>query len=229
MKTLFEAATVKTGDGKWLSGREADPGVEGRTYSVNGRICDPTTTPNPSGSRQNVNVEPFVIETKQKFSTFCEPADADKSAAADLTDASEYLVGKQLWNGDADDWDGTAYLTHASVTTVPAGTDTVASIAAALQQAYDDTPSLVGKAVVHLGVTASLSLPPNFEDDHPNVTLVENAGYPTDGVAVTGPLTVYLANTQTIGLTVQGTNDVLSYVNRFAAVEFDPRLAVVVA
>lgn len=229
MKTLFEVADVIRGDGKWMRGYEADPGVVGRTYNVNGRVCDPTTTPNPSGAHGLADYDPFVVETKQKFSTLCEPDAADKSTTDDLDAATEYLVGKQFWTGAAEDWDGSAFLDHADVSTVAAGADTVASIAAALQKAYDDAPSLFGEAVVHLGVTASLSLPSGFAEDHPNVTFVENAGYPTSGIAVTGAVKVYLGDVQTIGLVDQATNDVLSYASRFATVEFDPRLAVRVA
>jgi hypothetical protein len=227
IKTFLEAASVSTGDDKWMRGYEADFEVAGRTYSASGQMCDPTTTPSPSGARAVYAIKPFVIETKQEFSTFCDPGTAEKSTDADVSDASEYFVARNFWNGDADDWEGAdegVFLLDADVTTVAPGASVAASIGAALARAYEKTPSI--KPVLHLGVTAALSLGPNFFTDESDLAVAVSPGYPVSGVAVTGPVKANLSDVQTVGLTDQEQNDVLVYGSRFASVEFDPRLAV---
>ncbi len=232
MKTLLEIATLSDGGGDWTkaNGYGFDDLSCGRTHGA----CDICATP----PIQVTNVPaatgwkavPFVHHAEQEFSTRCEPADAESALTQSMLDATEYIVTRQLWFGDADDWTGSVedvYLTSPSVSTAVAGANTPASIAAALAAAYAQTPDL--KPVVHLGLAASWSLPPGFAAEHPTVQFVEGIGYPATGIAVTGPVTVHLGTVETISMTSTDINRRYISGTRLLAVEFGPCSAVRIA
>lgn len=232
LRALLDVATVLTGDGDWTkaNGREFDDLACGRVYGT-ADVCNPPqidVTDQPAGT--GFRSAPFVIHAEQEFGTRCEPADAEAALTEAMEGMAEYVVARQLWLGDVEDWVGVddgVYFEHADVPTVSPGANVPATIAKALAAAYLAHPEM--KAVVHLGLAASYSLPPGFTDDHPSVTFVEGIGYPVDGVAVTGPLTVRLGSIETLAAVAQDRNRRYVSGTRLAAVEFGPCTAVRVA
>lgn len=232
VRSLLDVATVINGDGDWTkaNGKEFDDLACGRTHDT-ADVCSPPAvevTNAPAGT--GFKAVPFVHYAQQEFGVRCAPADAEAALTQSMLDAAEYVVGKQFWTGDTADWAGAdegVYLMHADVETVTAAASVPASIAKAVRAALVAHPEL--NPVVHLGLGASYSLPPGWADDHPALTIVENAGYPLDGIAVTGPVVVRLGTVETISMTSTDVNR--SYVSgtRLMAVQFGPCSAVRVA
>jgi hypothetical protein len=229
IESLFDVATVLTGDGRWTNTYEADALSCGRVHGAVD-VCNvtprtATNTPSDTGYK----VVPFVQTGDQEFATRCAPADAEKALTDAMDAASEFFVAKNFWHGDVPDWAGAPeglFLMDAGVATVAvaAGTSVPAKIAAALGAAYARHPDL--NPVVHLGLAASYALPPGFAADRPRVTFVENAAYPADGVAVTGPVLVRLGSVEVVKTVNTAVNRQYVSGTRLAAVEFDPCLAV---
>lgn len=230
MKTFLDAATVTTGDGKWMSGTESDHLDCGREYAVSGNICQSATPPDPSEYGGLYNVRPFVVESKQKFPVRCAPEDAEAALRTDMADSTEYFVARNFWLGDATDWDGATeglFLADADIATVAVSATFEASIGAALAAAYANHPGI--SPILHLGLTAALSLAPNYFTDNTKMQVAVSPGYPPNGIAVTGPVSVSLGDIEARRLIDQSVNREHVYGSRFAAFDFDPCLAVVVA
>lgn len=232
IKSLFNVATVKRGDGKWTHGYEVDALSCGRLMST-ADICNvepQTPTNEPAGT--GFKIVPFAQIGEQEFNVRCAPADAESALVKTMDQAAEYFVAGNFWRGDVPNWRGAdegVYLAHAEVQTVAAEATVTASIVAALAQAYENHPELISGALVHLGLSASYSLPVGFDAAHANVTFVESAGYPLDGIAVTGAVGVRLGTIESHTTIDQTINRQYISGARLAAVEFDPCLAVVVA
>lgn len=224
---LLNVATVLNGDGNWTAGYEVDAMSCGRVIQGTD-ICKPITdTPTEAGL--GYRIRPFGIEGHQKFSVRCDPEDAESEMSTALADASEYVVAKNFWSGDIADWDGAdegMFLADAGIQTVAAGADANASIAAALQKAYDMHPEI--DPIVHMGLSVAFSLPASKADDL-NIKWVVSPGYPPNGIAVTGPIIVRLGTIETLTSYEESVNRKYIQGTRIAAVEFDPCLAVVVA
>ena len=228
MNGLLEVATVLEGDGHWTIGYEIDALACGRVIEAYD-ICTPGT-PAVSDSAVGFKVDPFALVGAQKFGTRCEPSDAADALTRALADSTEKLVANNFWNGDVTDWvgnPGDMYLTSPSIFTVSAGSDTLASIAAALIAASDNHPEI--DPILHLGVGAALSIP-NWETfEALGIEYSISLGYPSDGIAVTGPVLVRLGSIETLERHDERNNRNFVSATRLAAVEFDPCLAVVVS
>jgi hypothetical protein len=232
LRALLDVATVIDGDGNWTkaNGYEFDDLACGRTHGTADVCNPPTITVTDQPAATGFKAAPFVHHAQQEFGVRCAHEDAEAALTQAMRDAAEYIIGRQFWSGDVEDWVGATegvYLEHADVETVAAATNVPASIAAALTAAYAAHPELT--PTVHLGLTASYALPPGFTSEHPRVTFVEGIGYPADGIAVTGPVTVHLGTIETISATSHNVNRLYISGTRLAAVEFGPCSAVRVA
>lgn len=232
IKTLFDVAKVERGDGKWTHSEQRDSLACGRIMHT-ADVCNveprtPTNQPTAGG----YNIVPFAQMGEQEFAVRCVPADAEAALVTAMDQAAEYFVAGNFWRGDVPDWAGAdegVYLAHSDIATVAASDNVVASIVTALADAYERHPELIAGALVHLGLAASFSLPVGFVDAHPHVTFVESAGYPPNGIAVTGSVSVRLGTIESHVSIDQAINRQYVTGNRLAAVSFDPCLAVVVA
>jgi hypothetical protein len=228
MYGLLEAATVLEGDGTWTAGYEVDALSCGRVLEPYD-TCTPGT-PDVEDSGTGFKIDPWAIVGGQKFGVRCEPKNAREALAVAMADSSEYFTAKNFWNGDVPDWVGVGegmYLEDSGIATVAAGADTKASIAAALGTAYAAHPDII--PIVHLGLGAALSITDLYSLDALGFKYVVSPGYPTDGIAVTGPIVVRLGSVEILKSHDEKINR--SYVSgtRLVAVEFDPCLAVRVA
>jgi hypothetical protein len=233
LQGLLDVATVIDGDGDWTKsqgGYEFRELACGRTHGTADICAAPPIEVTNESAVTIFKAVPFVHHAEQEFNIQCEPAEAVSALTQAMKDAAEYVVTRQFWSGDASDWTGTGegiFLTAPGIATAAAGADVPASIAAALAGAYAAQPDL--RPVVHLGLGASFALPPGFTDDHPSVTYVEGIGYPADGIAVSGPITVHLGTVETIAMTSTDINRRYISGTRLLAVEFGPCSAVRVA
>lgn len=226
---LLKAATVLVGDGQWTNTYEVDALSCGR--SIRGAdICSPAEPPENGRAGTGFKVVPFAVVGEQELGVRCGPAEALSAMNDAMANASEYVVAKQFWDGDIDDWAGVdegMFLEHADVETVTAGTSVGASIAAAVAKAYENHPEI--QPIVHLGIGAAMGLADNFFTKESNLEFVVSPGYPASGIAVTGQVLVHLGSVETVEMVDQKINKRYLSGTRLAAVEFDPCLAVRVA
>lgn len=145
---------------------------------------------------------------------------------------AEKAAGKALW-GEVGSEKTTTSLVGPEVGTVVAGANTNATVAALLEEfwsratgvKYEDT-------IIHLGVGRLLEMFGEIEGavlKNLGIRVATSPGYPSSGIAVTGPITIKFGADQVLTETASSDNTVYSSANRLAALEFDPCIAVRVA
>lgn len=232
MHGLLDAATVLYGDGHWTIGYEVDALACGRNVEGSG-ICDPLplSEDDVDDAGTGYKVEPFAVVGWQRFGTRCQPADAEFALTQAVVDATEYVIGHNLWFGDIPDWKGATegmFLADSAITTQTVTGDVEADIAAVMKKAFDDHPEL--DPVLHLGLGSALAI--NSFDNLGRIGIDEvviNPAYPVDAIAVTGPILLRIGTveTQTGLVAVPRSNRTYISGTRIVAFEFDPCLAVV--
>lgn len=186
-------------------------------------ICSPGARPTPPDYALGVMVYPFVIVGNQRVPVVCAPEDLEAQVRSMMAGATEYRISQALWAGIDDIPEQTLYLKHGDIATVPrtAG-DYATTLAAVLQKAYEKTPHI--RPVVHLGWHAAIAL--QFGLQNLKLPFVVPPGYPSDAIAVTGPVQVRLTPIKTTSAVEVDVNRKQVEATRFAAVEFDPTQAV---
>lgn len=233
MNGLLEVATTLYGDGQWTIGYEVDALACGRVVE-GADLCDPVTPDSDDigTSAGGYKINPFAVIGYQKFGTRCEPDDAEEALTRSIIDASEYVIGKNFWSGDVNNWDNSSgmFLTDAAIATEAAGANINETIAKVLKKGFDNHPEL--DPVLHLGLGAALSVSDFDNLERVGIDkVVVNPGYPIGAVAVTGPILIRLGSVETLtSLNTQVRNN-RTYISgsRIVAFEFDPCLAVRVA
>lgn len=232
MNGLLQVATVINGDGNWAAGYEAEALGCGLSVATTD-ICTParvvvTGATDLDDMPSSYEVVPFGIVARVKRSTRCSSGEEQKQVDEALSAATEMAVGKVMWEG-VSGWTGGAFLESTDVATATEGASTKATIAAVLDKFY----SLAGWEVpiLHLGLTSALNAADLFEGNpaFTNVTVAVSPGYPTTGVAATGPITVHLGPVQSFQSFDSTVNRTEIEANRLAAIEFDPCIAVLAA
>lgn len=228
MARLLDVATVHTGDGHWSANLDQVLAPScGVTVSLSD-VCTPEATVvagDATDDYDSFERKTFVIIADLARRIRCSDADGSKFVNDAIKDTQDRTVGRALWSsvtGAGMDM----YFTHASVRTVAAGANASASLAAALQSYYDNGSG--PDPVIHLGLTAAVNLSSVLVKDGvlDHLQYVVNPGYPTAGIAVSGPVTVYLGSIETIENVDLTQNRTAVQANQLAAVEFDPCLAV---
>lgn len=216
--------TILHGDSSaWTAlGEEFDAMACGRRHEILGEICEPEDVDPQDVSLTGYESKPFVLLTQQTFGVRCTPAEALELARESNTDSLDHQIGKVFWNGLAG-WDGTLWLTSSEVARSTVDVSTVESVrlgvATLIQDAMDANPDL--DPLLHLGMNTVLQL---GEDrlDALGFPYVVNSGYPINGIAVTGPVTIRIGDVQSLRGYNYAANRTSVEALRFAAFQFDP-------
>jgi hypothetical protein len=171
---------------------------------------------------------PFAIAARQKFPVRCEPGDGPRELIAAFDQATEHLVGQVLWFGDSNWADGSGgdqfnqlFLTSGAVATSALDVDPKTAVAELLSDAFEAHPDL--NPVLHLGMGAALQL--GLDVGVLNVPYVVNPAYPIDGIAVTGPIQIYIGSIQNLTHEQWTVNRRYAEGTRMGLIQFDPCLA----
>lgn len=235
---LLDAANVVTGDGNWTAGYEIESwGCAVGEYITD--ICAPDPihvagntyrTPG-SGEVGAVKIEPFAFTAGLTRETRYSGGE-EAAKATEFLAASENLIA-QVFSEGFSGFTGETLATapdvgKPSVTPVPAGVGT--TVYEDLLTAWSDkTTQPWSKALLHVGLGIWLGMTQDLRLalDTLGVQLVTSPGYPSDFVALTGPVAVRLSSIQTLTETDALANMVYIEATRLAAIEFDPCLAFV--
>lgn len=159
-----------------------------------------------------------------------------KSWVRDALDAeTEKAVGAYLFAGSTafDPGERYAYLESTEVRTVPAGADAEASVVALLKEFWANSVGIENKdAMLHVGFEAYLELDTLIKDGKirgTDITVVMSPGYPTDEIAITGPVTIRLSTDEVLEEYTTAVNDRIDEATRLVSLEFNPCHAVRVA
>lgn len=241
---LLEAADVARGNGNWMSGGQYEgPGCSMRSFvspvCVPGR--EPLTNENPDDEEPlsdcGVDSFPFAVLTSIKsrardtFTNF-------KSWVSEALDAeTEKAAGRFLFGGSTaiPDEDRVAWLGSDDVRTVAAGANATASVLAAVTEFRRYATGVRDEdTLLHLGLGVHWEVNPFIIDDGDRlegtqIRVVTSPGYPSDSIAVTGPITLRLSTDQVLEEVNSSRNDRETEATRFVSLEFDPCHAVRVA
>lgn len=234
MGTLLGASNVIEGDGNWSAGYQIDS-VGGALVSYAVDVCSPNRTGSrvsgfEDGSAEGLDANIIAVVTQLPGKVRCQSGDEEQLVRKAIGVETEKSLGKALWGltGNTD-----VSLAAADVLTVTAGGSRVASVGAALKEFWDKAVGVdYTETVLHLGVDVVLDMFGQIEGSilkNFDIKIASSAGYPPDGIAVTGPITVRLGSVQSLVGNAWGTNRVNTEANRLAALEFDPTIAVRVA
>lgn len=236
MGGLLEVADVVRGDGTWTAGYEIDS-VGCALRSETATICSPVVRSRISGdvegdgSTYGLKAQIFPVITSINGRTVCSSGN-EESIVRDALDAeSEKAAGKALWGSI--DAAAEVSLLATDVATVAAGPTSNATLAAVLTAFWDRATGVRHQdTVIHLGVGRLLEMFGEIEGSvlkNLGIQVATSPGYPSDGIAVTGPIRVRLGSDQVLQEHSYGTNRMTTEANRLAAIEFDPCIAVRVA
>lgn len=229
MAGLLEIADVDQNDGQWKHSAEVDALACGRSFRNTDR-CTPSNPPVVSQAGTTFDVVPFVVLGAQRFTTRCTPEQAESELYQAVENASEVQVAKVFWDGPTavpqatGTWPGDIWMHAPEIDSVTVGATTADTVADVLVKAYTNHPDMPSP-ILHLGFLSALKLGDALWNlDLQNV--VVSPGYPKDAVAVTGPIEITLGPVEKLAGVNRDSN--VRYVEgfRFAAVSFDPCLAV---
>ena len=231
MAGLIEVATVLHGDGTWASGYDAEALACGFSVDVvdpcdPGRTSVSTVTP-PDGEMGGWTIPSFAIVSEMIRANRCvAPEDRDRAQVA-LVNATERAVGMAFW-GDP----GMASLvTLDDGASVAPGTSVEASLVALLDNFY--STSALYHPIVHMGLANAFALQELLTEDMRALRTGErvciSVGYPVDGLAVTGPITIHLGSIETMVNYDASHNRTSFEATRLGSIEFDPCAAARIA
>lgn len=221
MARFSEAFNVIEGDGSWSSGAYPIDTLNAGFMIGNYDICNPDAVPDPPESAMGRDVSPFAVKAYLEGPTRCTPAYAEEFAVAAMESATEYQVTKALWEGPLGNT-GETFLLNDEVDEVARAADLATTLGNVLARAHEKAPQL--RPVIHLGYTSAITL--QFGLANLGIPYVMAPGYPTNAVAVTGPVTVRLGSLAYTTQVNPKDNRKQVEVTRLAAIEFDPFLAV---
>lgn len=229
MAGLLEIADVEESDGQWKHSAEVDALACGRSFRNTDR-CAPATPPAITQAGTTFDVVPFVVIGAQRFTTRCTPEQAETELYQAVENASEVQVAKVFWDGPTavsmatGTWAGDLWMEAPEVDVVAPATTVAETVADVLTEAYTNHPDMP-TPILHLGFLSALQLGEALWNlDLQNV--VVSPGYPQDAVAVTGPVEITLGPVEKMPNTDWDVNQRWIEGFRFAAVSFDPCLAV---
>lgn len=240
---LLDAATVIEGDGNWMGGGLIDnPGCSLQSFTS--PVCEPDRRPLTNETVDGATPEvvcqlesfPFAVITQVRFRGRDLDIESKRRWVKDAMDAeAEKAAASVFWEGDAA-MDGAkeyASLASTSVHSATAGTDGKASIVAALEEFRQWATGAHHKdTLLHLGYAVLLEADTAIDDNGrlkgTSIRVVSSPGYPSDGIALTGPVTIRRSSIQDLGEINTANNDRETAATQFVSVEFDPCYAVLV-
>lgn len=223
MARFFETFEVVESEGDWTKAAyPIDTLAHGFVATVTD-ICVPADRPDLPDTGMGTLVYPFAIEGNMIVPTRCTPEQISALAVQLMANSTEMHVTKAMWEGAADINPANAlYLKHVDVTEVPRVADYAETLAEVLETAYAQAPYI--KPVVHLGWQSALAL--QFGLQNLKLPYVVPPGYPKNAIAVTDSVRVRLSPIRASESVDWTINRRHVEVTRFAAIEFDPNLAV---
>jgi hypothetical protein len=169
-------------------------------------------------------VEPFAITAYGEIPPLCAPPDYEKFITNALDLSAEQKVTNTLWYGSPDVVTD-MYMEHTDVQVLTRTGDPYTMVGTLLQTAFAKTPFL--QPVLHLGWQSAMSLQLGLASL--GLPFVVPRGYPSNAIAVTGPVVVRLSSIETITTFDYLLNRQYFESSRIAAIEFDPGIAVRIA
>lgn len=227
---LLAAADVHKGDGNWTAGLESEAVQSGLSSAI-ADVCLPSPAGIMSGTGggqpSGYRLKPFGFVVRLKEPTMCKMTDpitlVDESIAAE----TEKVVGSVFWNGSgiSEMWLGAT-----DVRSVVPGATALDTIGLLLAAFYRGTVGI--DPIVHIGVAAALKLGDALDPGTSTLRAIDlpvvvSPGYPAGGIAVTGPVEVWVSDVQTIEAVAWRNNRRYVEASRIAAVSFDPAAAFV--
>lgn len=220
MAKFFETFTVIEGDGDWTRGYPITTLGAGFHLSTQD-ICTPAAPGALPDTPMGVDIEPFAITAYAEVPPRCAPEEVGDFVDQAFKASTEWAISNALWNGPAAAT-GTTYLTHGDVEVVARGADPYTTVGSLLERAFEKSPYL--QPVIHLGWQSAMSL--QFGLATLGLPFVVPHGYPSNAIAVTGPVTIRLGSIQNITEVDTSINRQYFEATRIAAIEFDPAQAV---
>lgn len=226
---LLDAANVQRGDGRWTAGLEVE-NLQCALSSALSALCLPGPADNigggGTGSPSGQGITVFGVITRLRQPNMCRTADPE-AVVRDAVDAEiEKALGRAIWfggNNEAEVWFGAT-----GATALTSGTPTVAD---ALRTWYGKTVGI--EPIIHLGIKAAESVATQLADNGrfkawPDVPVVVNPSYPASGIAVSGPIDVWVTPTETIQSHSFSVNREQTEASALVGVVFDPCAVVIV-
>lgn len=240
MGGLLETANVVVGDGAWSRGYQVESvGCAIRSETVD--VCAPAATredlsgPTAAEIGDCVDVEAnvFGVQILLKGRAMrSNDSGYDSIVRGALDMETEKAAGKALW-GNVGANPETSVMNPATGTVAEAVGGTNDTLVAALTEFWRSTVGISYEdTIIHLGVGRLLELFGEIENGllkNLGVRVATSAGYPPEGIAITGPITVRIGSDQILGDTDTADNTAYGVANRLVAIEFDPCNAVRVA
>lgn len=201
-------------------------------------ICGPasretlTRDSGEAGPTEGLTVNAFTVVTSLAERVMCADPTASPALVRDAMEMeSEKAAGLALWGGTGENPD--LSFQGPDVATVAAGASTNATVAALLKEFWSRATGVQYQdTIIHLGVGALLELFGEIEAGlikNLNIRTATSPGYPSDMVAVTGPVLIKLGPIEVIPRVDESVNRQLTEAVRLGSIQFDPCMAVVVA
>lgn len=239
MSGLLKAANVVQGDGPWSRGYAVEStGCALRSATID--VCSPSSAredlSGPSdvevGDCVDVEANVFAVEVLLRGRAMrMRDGGYGPLVSGALDMETEKAAGKALWGLIGDNPETS--LMNPSVGSVVAGADANNTVAAALTEFWSKTVGIAYEdTIIHLGVGRLMELFGEIEGSllkNLDIKIATSPGYPAEGIAVTGPITVKLGSDQVLESTDSSDNTAHGVANRLVAIEFDPCNAVRVA
>ena len=226
MNGLLSVAKVEEGDGNWTAGYLS----ESLGCAVSVWLADPCT-PVPELISGEDAVDPsayeafsFAVVAKMSRTNRCAEGTELEYVQSALREATELAAAKAFWEGFGS---AEMFLESVDVETVAKGANIQATVAAVLRAFAISVPGV--QPILHLGYGSALSLGEALSPDGNlkiGIPVAVSPGYPTDGVAVTGPVLVRLSSIQAIQAYDNTNNRTNIEANRLGTIDFDPCAAV---
>lgn len=224
---LLDVAEVHRGDGRWTSGLTVE-GLQCSLTSSVGAVCLPSPIGliggvGGEGQPTGYPISVFGIIAQLARPTMCQTTDPEGAVRKAVEDEADKAIGRALWYGTGE---ASMWLGADGATSVAAD----AGIGVMLKTFYDKTVGV--DPVIHLGYGVADDLSPKLNPDgrfsaFPEVPVVINAGYPVDGVAITGPIEAWVGSIEQTQVHNTRINREYTEATALGAVAFDPCAVVI--
>lgn len=231
MGGLLDVANVQRGDGNWSSGYQIDSiGCALRSEVTD--VCSPVRSrisgdAEGDGTTEGLNANIFAVVTSLKGRAMCSSGDEEGIVAGALDMETEKAAGLALWGNTGNT---EVSLASAAVSSVAAGPNANATVSALLKEFWDlATGVRYQDTIIHLGIGRLMEMFGEIEGSvlkNLGIQVATSPGYPSDGIAITGPVTIKIGSDQVLRQNDSAVNTVLTEANRLVALEFDPCIAV---
>ena len=224
MAKLLDVAAVHRGSGRWTSGLS----VEGLQCALTSSVATPCLPPpaghiggrGGNGAPTGYPLSVFAVVAQLTQPTMCRTSDPNEALRQAVGAEADKAAGSALWfgTGNAAMWMG-----------APGSTIVSGGVAELLDAFYAQTVGV--DPVIHMGLKSALAQGGLNKDGRfkalPDIPVVVNPSYPIEGIAVTGPVEVWIGDAE-----ITQTHDVrvtreFTEATALAAVALDPCAVVI--